>query len=97
MDDADHGDLIAESRADRAALLDLRQQIKGLHGTFLEARRAEFDGLLREFAELRDDFEMLHVRDMAGDLDRSAHHAWRARAEQLTARVVKLAGTRTSG
>ena len=97
MDNADRADLIAESRADRAVLLDLREQIEGLHGTFLVARRAEFDGLLREFAELHDEFETLHVRDMAGDLDRGAHHAWRARAERLTARVVEFAGTSTSG
>lgn len=97
MNDADRVDLVAEARADRALVRDLREHIEGLHGTLSEARRAEFDGLRREFAELHDDFETLHERDMAGDLDRGAHHAWRARAQHLTARVVEFAGTSTSG
>jgi hypothetical protein len=96
MSDADHRDLVTEARADRAVLHELRERIQGLHGSISDARKAEFDGLRREFAALQEDFETLHDRDMARDLDRGAHRAWRVRARSLTARVVEFAGTSTS-
>ena len=60
MSDALHKDLAAEARADGAALHELRQHLGALHGLMSYARKADIDGLCREFVVLHDEFEDLH-------------------------------------
>ena len=97
MSDAYHRDLIAESQADGLALRELRECIRLLQlappqpSTNALGKRADFDALCHEFAALHDEFEMLHVQDMEGNIDPGAHRSWRERARRLGANVVGLA------
>ena len=85
-----HDELVGEARADGETLQVLREHLEGLHGVLSSARRADIDGLRREFDVLHDEFEALHHQDMDHALDRSAHDSWRARVRRLTERVDRL-------
>ena len=92
MSNAFHSQLVEETRADIAALDELRKHIRGLWGIMSTARRADVDEIRRQFAALREEFQTLHDQDMEHDLDRDAHVSWRARVKCLLVRIDQVAG-----
>jgi hypothetical protein len=94
MRDAFHSQLVAEARADSAALHELGQRMATLHEVLSGAPWAEVEDLHREFENLHDEFEALHREDMEKRVDQSAHRSWRERMRDLTERLDRLAAAR---
>ena len=67
-----------------------------LYGIMPNARKADIDGLRREFGIVHQELEALHDQDMEHRLDQSAQRSWRARVRRLTVRVDGLADGATS-
>jgi len=82
-----------QARADGAVLHDLLERIHGLHLSAMSPTHHELDALQQELTVLYEEFDMLHTRDLSGDLDRCAHDAWRARVRRLTTRLDHFSGT----
>jgi hypothetical protein len=82
-----------QARADGAVLHDLSERIHGLHLRAMSPTHHEWDALQQELTVLHEGFDLLHTRDLSGDLDRRAHDAWRARVRRLTTRLDHFSGT----